>query len=328
MANLSTTYMGLQLKNPIIIASSGMSKSLKKLKSGEEAGAGAIVLKSLFEEALDNDDMSWDSATMVHTEAYDYLQAEVNLQYGPEEYCDLIRNAKKEIAIPIIASINCISAKWWPEFAKKIEAAGADALELNIFPLYDNVRKSSSDIEEMYFEILKSVRSAVEIPIAIKLSDQFTALSNFAARLTGFGANALTLFNRFVEPDIDIDKISLKTTFPFTTSDDIHKTLRWVSLLKNKTVADLSATTGVHSTESVIKLLLSGAATIQIASVLYKKGFKVVDEMLKALNEWMDDKGFENISDFNGQLAFSKSDNADIYLRTQFMEKTRFAESK
>ncbi|MEJ2596023.1 MAG: dihydroorotate dehydrogenase-like protein [bacterium] len=323
MPNLETTYLGLNLKNPIIVGSSGLTKSASKIKACEDAGAGAVVIKSLFEESLKQDDLGLDSSSMVHTEAYDYLRAEVNMQYGPVEYCDIIKEAKKAVKIPVIASINCISPKWWPDFAKKVEASGADALELNVFPVVVDAINSSANVEQLYMDILDSVKSSISIPVAMKISMYITALPHLAIQMGRKGLDGLVMFNRFVEPDIDIKEMKLKTTFPFSDGDDINNVLRWIALLSGRVKSDLSATTGIHSSEAIIKLLLAGASTVQLASVLYKKGFKVINELLSEIENWMLEKKFDKVSDFKGKLNFMNIKTPDLYLRSQFMERVR-----
>jgi dihydroorotate dehydrogenase (fumarate) len=323
MPNLATTYLGLDLKNPIIVGSTGLTKSSGKIKACEDAGAGAVVIKSLFEESLQQDDLGLDSSAMMHTEAYDYIRAEVNLQYGPVEYCDLIKEAKKSVKIPVIASINCISPKWWPDFAKKVEAAGADALELNVFPVVVDAINSSANVEQVYMDILDSVKSIISIPVAMKISMFITALPHLAIQLGRKGLDGLVMFNRFVEPDIDIKEMKLKTTFPFSEGDNINHVLRWIALLSGRVKSDLSATTGIHSSEAIVKLLLAGASTVQLASVLYKKGFKVINELLDDIDKWMKDKKFDKISDFQSKLNFMNIQTPDLYLRSQFMERVR-----
>jgi dihydroorotate dehydrogenase (fumarate) len=323
MPNLETTYLGLKLRNPIIVGSTGLTKSASKIKACEDAGAGAVVIKSLFEESLQQDDLGLDSSAMMHTEAYDYIRAEVNLQYGPVEYCNIIKEAKKTVKIPVIASINCISPKWWPDFAKKVEASGADALELNVFPMVVDAMNSSANVEQVYMDILDSVKANISIPVAMKISMYITALPHLAIQLGRKGLDGLVMFNRFVEPDIDIKEMKLKTTFPFSDGDDINNVLRWIALLSGRVKSDLSATTGIHSSEAIIKLLLAGASTVQLASVLYKRGFKVINELVTDIEKWMKDKKFDKISDFQGKLNFMNIKTPDLYLRSQFMERVR-----
>lgn len=326
MPNLETKYLGLTLKNPIIVGSSGLTRSANKIEACEEAGAGAVVIKSLFEESLLKEDLGLHDSTMMHTEAYDYLRAQVNLQYGPQEYCTVISEAKKRVKIPVIASINCISPKWWPDFAQKVEAAGADALELNVFPVVNDTINSSAVVEQVYLKILEEVKAKVSLPVAMKISMYITALPHLARQLAANGLAGLVMFNRFVEPDIDIKNLQLKTTFPFSTKDDIHHVLRWVALLSGRIRCDLSATSGIHSSEAIIKLLLAGASTVQLASVLYKQGFKKINQLLQEIEAWMASHQFEKISEFQGKLSFANTTSPDVYLRSQFMERVREVE--
>ena len=326
MPNLETKYLGLTLKNPVVVGSSGLTRSANKIEACEESGAGAVVIKSLFEESLLNEDLGLDDSTMVHTEAYDYLRAQVNLQYGPQEYCSVIADAKKRVKIPVIASINCISPRWWPDFAQKVEAAGADALELNVFPVVNDTVNSSAVVEQVYLKILEEVKAKVSLPVAMKISMYITALPHLARQLAANGLAGLVMFNRFVEPDIDIKNLKLKTTFPFSTKDDIHHVLRWVALLSGRINCDLSATTGIHSSEAIIKLLLAGASTVQLASVLYKQGFKKINQLLQEIEAWMDNHKFGNITEFQGKLSFANTTSPDVYLRSQFMERVREVE--
>ncbi|MBN1559419.1 dihydroorotate dehydrogenase-like protein [candidate division KSB1 bacterium] len=326
MPDLSTTYMGLKLRNPIIAASSGITKSAAKIVDCEKAGAGAVVIKSVFEEVLSARDYGLSESVTFHSEAYDYMRSELELQYGPREYCDLINEAKAFVDIPVIASINCVSSKWWTNFAKQFQDAGADALELNIFKTATRLDETSETIEKMYYEIVESVRKQITIPIALKIGVYFTALPNVAATLARKGVNGLVLFNRFTEPDINLDKLTLGTTFSFSTSYDIYKPLRWTALLAGQIGCDISATTGVKSAKDVIKLLLAGASTVQIASLLYQEGIDSIAEISNEILAWMKDKGFEKIADFQGKLSFKKTATPDEYLRAQFMEKIRGVE--
>ena len=323
MPNLETTYMGLNLKNPLLVASSGLTKSVEKIIACEKAGVGAVVLKSLFEEVLSEDQWKMKLDDSSHPEMFDYLRSELRFQYGIDDYCDLIHKAKKEVEIPIIASINCVSAKWLVKFAKRIESAGADALELNVFTPITNELKKSADIENNYYKMLESVKQSISIPVSMKIGMYFTALPEFASQLEYRGLNALVMFNRFTEPDIDIEKVDLSTTFTFSSKEDINRLLRWVAIIAGSSRVDIAATTGVHSFEGVIKLLLAGASTVQLASVLYNHGFGKVEEIINDMHNWMFKHNFESIDQFKGILSFKEAENAELYLRTQFMEKVR-----
>lgn len=324
MPNLETNYLNLKLKNPIIVASSGFTRSVDKIVECAEAGAGAVVVKSLFEEALSRDTWGIEESTTVFPEAYDYISGELELQYGLADYCKLIRDAKAKVDVPVIASINCVSDKWWPGFAKRIAEAGADALELNVFSVPGDPKIEPQKVEDLYYSILKKVKQDIQIPIAMKIGQNFTVLPNFAENLYIKGLNGLVLFNRFTEPDIDIDKMEIKTTFEFTTSDEITKVLRWIAILYNDDVdMDLCATTGIHTSKDIIKTLLAGASAVQMASVFYKEGLDQISTMLIDLEKWMGKHKFETIDQFKGKLSFQNTDNPSRYLRAQFLEKIR-----
>jgi dihydroorotate dehydrogenase (fumarate) len=323
MPNIETSYMNLKLKNPLIVASSGLTKSVDKIKACEQAAAGAVVVKSLFEEALAQTDWGLESSTDYHPEAYDYLRAELPLQYGGQEYCALIKEAKKQVAIPVIASINCVSARWWAGFAKEIEDAGADALELNIFPNPADPTVDGRAIEQLHYDTLEAVKDKVSIPVAMKISSYFSSLPNVAKELANKGANALVLFNRFTEPDIQIDKIKLTTTFHFADKTDLYLPLRWIALLSDKSGCDFAATTGIQDAAGTIKMLLAGAKAVQIASTLYKGGLGKISEMLQGIESWMAEHDFDCLDQFIGRLSFAKAAVPDHYLRAQFMEKIR-----
>lgn len=323
MPDLSTSYMGLPLRNPIIVGSSGLTNSVEKIAECERAGAGAVVVKSLFEEVLAREDWGLEKSAPFHPEAQDYLTSEINLQYGPNQYCDLLAEAKIRVKIPVIGSINCVSTKWWPEFAKKIEAAGADAIELNIFSVPTDTQIPGGAYENLYTDILKKVKSKIKIPVAIKISRYFTSLPHLVSQLDKTGTDAVVVFNRFTEPDIDIDHIKLRTTFTFSSEDDMYPVLRWVILLSNKVKCDISATTGIHTAQGAIKFLLAGAKTVQLASVLYQEGLSKLTSMIKEIETWMEDHQFKTVDEFRGKVNFLSRSEPALYLRAQFMEKIR-----
>jgi len=311
----------MQLKNPVIIGSSGFSKSPEKVEQCEKAGAAAVVLKSLFEEVLAKSNYGIQDAIDEHPEALDYLQSNLELQYGPKDYLQLIKESKNRVGIPVIASINCISNKWWPEFAHQVQSAGADALELNIYNTPHDKSVSSQQIEENYLEIMDLTRKAVSIPVAMKIGKHFTSLPNLVSKLEMKGINGVVLFNRFTDPDIDINTFKYKTTFSFSKKEDIFLPLRWIAILYQGVKCGLCASSGVKSGDELIKLLLAGASAVQVAGVLYEKGLGSIGEMLTGLHEWMDKHGFEDISQFKGRLAFAKHSSVDHFLRAQFMDK-------
>jgi len=320
MANLETTYMGLKLKNPIIVGSSGLTHNLDKIKTAENSGAGAIVIKSLFEENLSENE--WDLMDdRLQNDDDDANELNSEKLIGSKEYVKLIEDAKKAVKIPIIASINCTSAKWWAKFAKQVEAAGADAIELNITKLMSDLDQSSNSIEDVYIDILKSVKAEVKIPVAIKIGPYFTSIPNFAFNLDNAGADAIVMFNYFSSPDIDIHKLELKSTFSFSNEGDYKYPLRWIGILSGNLDCDLSGTTGIKTHEDVLKMILAGATTVQLASVLYQNGIETISDILDKMEKWLDDRNYNHIDKIRGKLSFSNAQSNEKYLWVQFMKK-------
>lgn len=321
MANLSTTYLGINIKSPLIIGSSGLTNSIDNIILFEKMGAGAVILKSLFEEQImheANYSLHQDSANL-YPEAEDYIR-NYTKQNSVQKYLELIKEAKAKVNLPIIASINCTSASEWTSFAKSIQAAGADGLELNIFVMPSNFNKSGEENEKVYFDIINKVKSVSSLPLSIKVSYHFSSLASTLEKLSWTGIKSITLFNRFFSPDIDIQKFEVKPSFVFSKAEDLGISLRWIAMLSDHLRCELSASTGVHNGEALIKQLLAGAQTVQIASVLYKDGLESVSSMLNTLNKWMDDKGFQDIASFRGKLSIAKTANSGAYERVQFMK--------
>jgi len=322
MANLETTYMGLQLKNPIVVGSSGLTNSIENIIEIEREGAGAVVLKSLFEEQINqvaHQTFDQGDVTNYYPEALDYIK-----NYSTENdvsiYLDLIKECKEKVNIPIIASINCMGDNEWTSFAKKIEDAGADALELNIFVMPSDPKKSSADNEQVYFDIVNKVTSMISIPVSVKLSLYFSGLAKTMEMLSWTKIKSLVLFNRFFSPDIDINNFEIKSSNVFSTPSELAQSLRWVAMLSDKVDCEISSSTGVHNGEAAIKQLLAGAQTVQIASVLYKKGFKEIPAILNTISEWMDIKNFSTLEEFRGKMSVKKSENPAAWERVQFMK--------
>ena len=326
MADLTTKYLGITLSNPIIVASSGLTDSVEKIKELEKNGAGAVVLKSLFEEQIIREanhklKMAESNNFMYaeHSETFDYIDLHVK-EEQLNNYLELISNAKKEVQIPIIASVNCISSQEWTSFARDIEKAGADALELNIFIMPFNLEKSSKDIEKEYFKILELVSKEVSIPIAVKISPYFANLGKVISKLVDKGAKGVVLFNRFASPDIDIDNMKVTAAKIFSTPEEMHNSLRWIGILAKRIKSDLVASTGVHDGNAVIKLILAGASAVQVASAIYEHGPEYIVEMKKQIDNWMDQKGIHYIDSFKGKLSQEKSENPEVFERIQFMK--------
>ena len=322
MVNLETTYMGLKLKNPLIVGSSGLTNSVENIIEIEKNGAAAVVLKSLFEEQINfaiRNTIEQDESLNLYPEADDYIR-NYTRQNDVSKYLKLITDAKAAVNIPVIASINCISGDEWVSFAKSIEDAGADALELNVFVMPSDPNKSSSDNEAVYFEVIDQVLSKVTIPVALKISYYFSSLAKMATTLSWKGIKGLVLFNRFFSPDIDIENFEVKTSNVFSTPAELAISLRWIAMLSSHVKCDLAASTGVHDGKAVIKQLLAGAKAVQIASVLYKKGFREISSMLEELENWMERKYFTTIDEFAGKMSVEKTQNPAAYERVQFMK--------
>jgi dihydroorotate dehydrogenase (fumarate) len=318
MADLSTTYLGLKLKNPVIVSSSGLTDSLDKLKVLEQNGAGAVVLKSLFEEQI-----RFEAGKLLtdatHTEATDYV-TNYSRSHTLDNYLNLIESAKKELKIPIIASINCVSSGEWIEFSKRIQEAGADALELNVFFFPSDKDFRSEDYEQTYYELALKVKSRITIPVSFKLGQNFTSLVNIVDRLFYRGIKGVVLFNKFYEPDIDIDSMTFKSGAVFSSASDISKPLRWVGIISKQVEnIDIAASTGVHDGKDVIKLILAGAHAVMVCSALYKNGPEYLPVILKELDEWMTKNNVHSIGEIRGKMNYGKIEDPRIYERSQFM---------
>ena len=321
MSILTTTYMDLELENPILVASCSFSKNLEGIKRISDAGAGAVVLKSLFEEQLqiETSELEQHIGTSWHTEAFDYVK-NMGMQLGPKEYISLIEKAKAEVGIPLIASLNCLSPRWWAEYAKKLENAGADALELNISFLPSDPNRESSEIENLYLEAMDSVKGTVKIPIAVKLGPYFTSLARLGQNLCKKGASALVLFNRFYQVDINIDTLGFTTGKTFSAPEEMSLPLRWIALLSDRMDCDFAATTGIHDAKGVIKMLLAGARVVQLCSTLYVNGLEFINEILNDLQSWMTEHEFTSIDQFRGKLSREQGEKAELLDRLQYIK--------
>ena len=322
MANLETLYMGLKLKNPIIVASSGLTNSIEKIKDLEIAGAGAVVLKSIFEEQINNEvsHLINRDPQNLYPEAEDYIW-NYTRNHNIIRHLDVLSEAKKETKLPIIASINCMTASEWTLFAKDFENAGADAIELNLFFVPTSRSKSSEEIEQLYLKIVSDVKKHVKIPVSVKIGHYYTNLVSMADKLVANGANALVLFNRFYEPDINIEKMEITSSEVFSSPADIHRSLRWIALISSQLPkVEIAASTGIHDGEAVIKQLLVGAQVVQLCSSVYINGPQVIASMLSDLNVFMKKQNFKKIEDFRGRLSYKNIPDPMLYERAQFMK--------
>lgn len=317
MIDLKTSYAGLTLDNPVIVGSSGLVDHADKVRRMADYGPGAIVLKSLFEEQILADSGRITDVNF-YPEALDYIR-NYSRSNTVGNYLNLIEEAKKAIHQPIIASINCLSGSGWTDFARQIEEAGADALELNIFILPVDDREPAR-IEKKYFEVLDQVKAKTRLPLIVKISPYFTNLIYMVHQFYAHGAKAVVLFNRLYEPDIDLATDHVTSHDVFSNPAELRQTLRWISLISDKDrKIDLSASTGVHDPAAVIKLLLAGATTVQVCSVLYKKGPEYLQVLVKGLGDWMQKKGYENIDDFRGSMNYRSHEDPATWERVQFM---------
>lgn len=321
MVDLSTKYMGLQLRNPIIIASCSLVNNIEGIQRCAEAGASAVVLKSLFEEQIQikTEDLQQHSWLLGHPEAFEYV-SKMGMVFGPHEYLRLIEEAKNKVSIPIIASLNCISPKWWTDYAKQIVSAGADALELNISIMPSDPHRTSEEIEHLYFEIFEQVKECINIPIAVKIGPYFTSIARMAEEFSKRGALALVLFNRFYQLDIDIEKIELAPGYRFSSPDEMSLPLRWIALLAGRVNCALVASTGVHDGAGVIKQILVGATAVEICSTLYLNGIKQIGYMLSEIRTWMKMQGFDSIGQVRGKLSQMQSQRPELYERLQYIK--------
>jgi dihydroorotate dehydrogenase (fumarate) len=322
--DLTTSYLGLELKNPIIAGSSGLTSTLNGIVSLEEQGAGAVVLKSIFEEEILLDVNARlkeaKESPMIYSglsETLDYIDLHIR-EENLKKYLQLIQDAKKAVSIPVIASINCISHEDWIHFTRRMEEAGADALELNVF--LNPADFKSKEFEKAYFRIIEKVLETVRIPVAIKISKYFTRLGLSVKALSETGIAGLVMFNRFYTPDIDIEKIELSTPRIFSTRDELYETLRWIAVLSARVPCNIAASTGIHTGEDVIKVLLAGATAVQIVSTIYKNGPDQMSRMLKKLEEWMKEKGFDSLDQFRGKISRMYGADPAAFERMQFMK--------
>ena len=320
MADISTKFAGLQLKSPIIIGASGITGTTRHFKEFEDNGAGAIVLKSIFEEEILFEYEQFMKEAEKYGYDYEYLDYfDYKLkQDNIDKYIKLISDAKKTVDIPIIASINCVSKQEWMYFTKRIEEAGADALELNIFILPSDLNKTCTEIEQTYFDIVEGVKQQVNIPVIVKMSYFFTNLGQMIVKLSE-KADGLVLFNRFYNPDIDINTKKIVPASIFTRPEDIVIPLRWIAITSGRVKSSLAASTGVHDGEGLIKILLAGGDAVEIVSTIYKNGVGRIKQMLAKLTEYMTENEFYSIDQMKGLLSQKNVSNPAMYERVQFM---------
>ncbi len=322
--DISTNYMGLKLKSPIVVSACTLSEEISNIVQMEDAGAGAVVLFSLFEEQLKKEAAQHESivssTSNLFAEASDFFPNLDEYHRGSDQYLDIIRKAKEEVDIPIIASLNGITKEGWINYASQIEQAGADALEINVFFIPADIDMSSSAVEHRYLNIIDEIKTSVKIPVAVKLNPYFSAMGNMAQRLQKYGADALVLFNRFYQPDFDINKLSLLHNLQYSEANEIRLPLLWIALLYGQVPVSLAATTGVQSSIEVIKYILAGADVAMTASALYKNGIGYLKTMNKELEAWMLSQGFDSIQSFKGVMSQQNISDPTSYERANYIK--------
>ena len=323
MPDLSTMYLGLKLRNPLIVGSSGLTSTLTGVREAEYAGAGAVVLKSIFEEeiAADSEAVLKDAvAKGLNLSSYDYYDYEVRGE-RLGEYADFVREAKRAVSVPVIASVNCTYSHEWAPLAAGIEKAGADALELNLFFLPSDLKRPAEERERTYFAVVERVRAAVRIPVALKISPYFSSLGQVVQRLSATGVQGIVLFNRFFSIDFDIERMAVTSANTLSTPAELATPLRWVALMANRVSCDLCASTGVHDGSAAIKQMLAGARAVEIVSALYKGGAGHLKGMLDDIGSWMDRHAFATIEAFRGRMSQAASEDPAVYERVQYLKR-------
>ncbi len=320
MADLSTQYLGLQLPTPLVLASSALSNRVDNLEIAEGHGAGAVVLRSLFEEQLEAQNTALEEELArgadASPEARTYFPPQ---RVGPHDYLSLVERAKRALEIPVIASLNCCAAGSWTGYARDIEQAGADALEVNLYAVEADPEVSSAEVEARYVEIVEAIRAAVRIPIAVKLSPFFTSLGHFAARLDRAGANGLVLFNRFLQPDLSLERMAATPTMTLSAQSEALLPLRWLGLLHGRVKADLAASTGVYDAAGALKAILAGAAVVQLASALVKNGIPHLGKILAGVEDWLDKRGASSVAELRGTLSQRAVQDPAAFERAQYV---------
>lgn len=322
--NIQSTYMGLQLSSPIIVSACTLSEQTDNIVQMEDSGAGAVVMSSLFEEQIKMEEARYKgvftTTSNSFAEAATYFPDLEDYNVGIDEYLENIRKAKDSVNIPIIGSLNGITNEGWIDYSRMMEQAGADALEVNIFFIPGDVRMSSSEVEHRYLNIIESIKSTVNIPVAVKLNPYFSAMGNMAQRMKNSGADGLVLFNRFYQPDFDITKLQITNDLHYSESNEIRLPLLWIALLHGKVDVSLAATTGVQSAIEVVKYILAGADAVMTASSLYKNGIPYLKTMNKELQDWMLMMGFNSIDAFKGAMSQQNISNPTAYERFNYIQ--------
>lgn len=321
--DLTTTYLGMKLKNPLVPSASPLSEDVDNIKRMEDKGASAVVLYSLFEEQLRMDSLQIHSAMTEGTESYaealTYFPESHSLEIGTGSYIQHIQDCKKAVEIPIIASINGSSLSGWTQYAKEISEAGADALELNLYHIPTDPDMTGAQVEDQYVEVVRQVRAAVNIPLGVKISPFFSNLSNMAKRFEEAGANSLILFNRFYQPDVDLENLDIAPHILFSTPQALRLPLTWIGILYKRTSMDLAATSGIQTGRDVIKMLMVGANITQLCSTLFRHGINHIENLERELQQWMEEHEYESVEQMQGSMSQVNSPNPSAFERAQYI---------
>lgn len=327
MSDLSTSYLGLSLKNPLVVSPSPLCEDLGAIRKMEDAGASAVVLHSLFEEQLTLDSQDLDqfltSGTESFAEALSYFPDMGQFKLGPEAYLEHIQKAKKAVKIPIIGSLNGVSTGGWVSYAKKIEQAGADALELNVYYIATDPDMSGPQVEQMYADLVRDVRGSLKIPIAVKLGPYFSSMASVARRLDQAGANGLVLFNRFYQPDFDLEKLEVTPNLNLSRSEELRLRLCWVAILSGRIKADMAITGGVHTAEDVIKSMMAGAKVAMMTSALLKNGIEHLKTVREGIEAWMEKHEYASIRQMQGSMSQKSVAEPAAFVRANYMKVLR-----
>ncbi|MBN1783202.1 dihydroorotate dehydrogenase-like protein [bacterium] len=322
--DLSTEYLGLPLKSPLVISSSPLAKDVDKVRQIEDAGAGAVVLHSLFEEQILIEEKQLNENLLQGTESFaealNYFPELTRFHHGPEGYLAHISDIRSAVDIPVIASLNGISVGGWIDYARQIEAAGADALELNLYFIPTDPAVMGTQVEHMYTVLVKEITAKIKIPVAVKLSPYFSATANMLRRIDQAGAKGLVLFNRFYQPDFDLDRLEVNPRIVLSSSDELTLRLRWTAILSGQVHCDIAVTGGVHTSDDVIKTILAGARVAMMTSAVLKHGIPYIGDILSGVEAWMEKKGYSSVQDMRGILSMKKIAEPAAYVRSNYMK--------
>lgn len=324
MSNLKTNYLGLSLKNPLMASSSPLTKKVDTVRQLEDAGVSAVVLPSLFEEQIINEGLRLHADLLRGSESFaealSYLPDHGQYSIGPDAYLEHLQKIKQSVNIPVIGSLNGFTTGGWIEYAQKIEQAGADALELNLYYLATDLDLTSEALEYRYITLVKDIRRTINIPIAVKISPFFTALPNFAAKLANAGANGLVLFNRFYQPDFDLEELEVVPNLVLSNSHELRLPLRWIAILYSRVGLDFALTSGVHSSTDLIKAVMAGASAATVASAFLERGPGCAKEILAGMTTWMEEKEYESVEQMKGSMSQRAVGQPDVFERANYMK--------